>query len=160
MICQRHIPILRIIPGAEHTSDAVSTLTNGDWATVHVAGVVDVLRLMRLHRPNILVIDLCDTHFDTNRVNQHDDIVGIIPAVRRRVPGVPVVVLGPSQDRSVEHVVRCMGVTAYLPVGGKHSRDRARRAVEALHQRDDPAQVHGPPARDGPTAIAPTPRGL
>jgi len=141
MICKRHIPILTLVPdGGE--MDHASTPTGDRQRTLSPIGSArEALRLVRMHRPAVLVMDL-------SRASELDGcggMMGVISVIRQREPGLPVVVLGPIANPSIEQDARCMGVTAYLSIETSACYDRADRLIESLHSRDGPALPHAPP---------------
>ncbi len=76
-------------------------------------------------------------------------MMGVISAIRRREPGLPVVVLGPMENVSIEKDARCLGVTAYLSIETSGCYERADRFIELLRPRDGPGGPHAPPPATG-----------
>jgi len=143
MICQRQTPILLITPN-HCLSGGVSESISGDtrWLTYRAAKIGEVLRSLRMHRPDVLVLDVSKPHATPL---DHVEVFRLIPAVRSRVPRMPIVVLSASQDQTVERSARELGATAFLPIDSADSRARARRFIESLHPREGLVQTHGPP---------------
>lgn len=146
MICTRHIPILTLVPDGHGENDVVALYENQKRCEVPVGSVPEALRLVRLHRPGVLVLDL--TAPPSGR-SAHANILGVIQAVRRRVPRLPVVVLGPVADPDIEQDARCMGATVYLNIETPKCYERADRLIESLRPRDGSDKPHAPPPATG-----------
>jgi CheY-like chemotaxis protein len=157
MICHRPAPILLITPSncLAGTSQEMSLgETHGmarsetRWVSLRAETMGEALRYLRRYRPDVLVLDVSKPRVDPF---DHTHALRLIPEARKRVPGMPIVVLGESGDRDVERFARGLGASIFLPINGRDSRARARCFIESLHSRDGPVLTHGPPEGDGQT---------
>lgn len=147
MICVRHKPILLITPSDCIDVSSEASHATDPWLTIRAETVGEALRQVRLHRPNVLVLDISMLCFGCSACDQ---ALRVIPEVRRRLPGLTIVVLGAPEDHLMEQAARHRGATIYLPINGGDGRNQARRFIQALHPRDGPNQAHGPPASGVP----------
>lgn len=145
MICKRHIPILILLP-EEGEVNHRDTLSGDCIRTVLSDGSVpEALRLVRMHRPVVLVLDLSQP----GEPSGCGSMMKVISVIRRREPGLPVVVLGPLANTSIEKDARCLGVTAYLSIETPGCYERADRLIESLRPGAGPGQPHAPPTDTG-----------
>lgn len=141
MICKRHIPILTLVPGGGEANHTASQSGERSRAMLPVGSALEALRLVRMHRPTVLVLDLSQP----GESSGCGGMMKVISVIRRREPGLPVVVLGPLANTSIEKDARCLGVTAYLSIETPACYQRADRLIELLRPRDGPCQPHAPP---------------
>ena len=146
MICVPHNPVLLITPigdqdirEAEHETDP--------WLSIRVQTVGEALRHVHQHRPSVLVLDASGLCYGSSA---WDTAMRVIREVRCRLSGLSIIVLGASEDHSMEQAARRQGATIYLPVNGGNGRSEARRFIRALHTREGPNNTHGPPASGVP----------
>jgi DNA-binding NarL/FixJ family response regulator len=146
MICVRHNSVLLITPSGYQDAEEASHATD-PWLTVQTDTVGGALRQVRMHRPSALVLDLSRLRLGCEAC---DLALRVISEVRRRLPGLTIIVLGTSEEKAMEQAVRRQGASIYLPITKGDGRNEARRFIQALQPRDGPNKAHGPPASGVP----------
>ncbi len=141
MICVPHNPVLLITLSECHDVRDTQCATD-PWLAVRAETVGEALRQVRLHRPRVLVMDISMFCYGSSEC---DTALRMIHELRRRSTGLGIIVLGASEDLSMEQAARRQGATIYLPINGGFGRSEARRYIRALHPRDGPSSAHGPP---------------
>jgi len=146
MICIQLQAVLLITPD----DDSVGGFTGSEspsWMQIQPGGIGDTLRMVRHHRPEVLVFDLSKQQTDGDLFAQ---LLDMIVAVRARLPRLKITALGCETQPSMERIVRQQGVTAYVPVSPNESTNEACRVVQALYAHDAPARAHSPPRSGAP----------
>lgn len=141
MICVHPNSVLLITPVDGEEADERMHAA-GPWMAVQARTVGEALRQVRFYSPSVLVFDLSMLRCGSE---MSDHALQVISAVRRRSPGLSIVVLGPSEDPVMEPAVRREGASVYLPVCEGHDRTDVQRIIQVLHTRAGPARAHGPP---------------
>ena len=141
MICVHLHSVLLITPEEDEAAHE-RIHEAGPWMAVQARTVGEALRQVRFYSPSVLVFDLSMLHSGSE---QSDRALQVISAVRRRSPGLSIVVLGPSQDPLMEPAVRREGASVYLPVCEGHNRGDIERVIHVVHSRAGPNKTHGPP---------------
>jgi len=146
MICVPHNPVLLITPLGEEGLRETKHATD-PWLSVRAQTVGEAMRHVHLHRPSVLVVDVSMLCCGSGAC---DTAMGVIREVRRRLPGLSIIVLGDCGDPTMERAARRQGATIYLPINGGQGRSEARKYIRALHPRDGPSNTHGPSASGVP----------
>ena len=141
MICVHLHSVLLITPvEADEAHERLGAA--GPWMAVQARTVGEALRQVCFYSPSVLIFDLSMLRRTSE---ESDRALQVISAVRRRSPGLSIVVLGPADDPSMEPVVRREGASIYLPVCEGHDRGDIQRVIHAVHARAGPNKTHGPP---------------
>jgi DNA-binding NarL/FixJ family response regulator len=146
MICNTHNAILLIAPSNSNDVIKASPATD-PWLAVRAGTVGEALRLVRLHRPRVLVMDVSMLSYGCS---ESDTALRVIHEVRRRLSRLSIIVLGASEDSSMEQAARSRGATIYLPINEDDGHNEARRFIKALHARDGPKKTRGSPTSGVP----------
>ncbi len=141
MICVPYNPVLLVTPTGGQDISETGNATD-PWLSVRAKTVGEALRHVRQHQPRVLVVNVSTLSYGSSAC---DTAMRVIHEVRRRLSGVSIIVLGASEDPSMEQAARRQGATIYLTVSGGNGLNEARRYIRALHPRDGPVNAHGPP---------------